>query len=308
MRGARISASASNAPMKNFNSFAENVNSQYGEDGIIREILRRMNRAREPGVRHCVEFGAWDGIHLSNTYNLIARQNYHAVLIEADPIKFRALSQNIPESSVVKINTFVTFDGATTLDNILSGTDISEDFDLLSIDIDGNDYHVFESLTRYRPRLVCIEFNPTIPNAVDYVQPRDFRVQRGASARAIATLGARKGYAVVAATYCNLLLLDRSCLPDVGLTHEPELEDVRDDRDAIRYVFCGYDGTVLLSRPLRMPWHGLQVSEGELQVLPSALRRFPDDYNALQWTAFQFLRAFRNPAEAYLKVRRRLRL
>ena len=73
-------------------------------------------------------------------------------------------------------------------------------------------------------------------------------------------------------------------------------------------AFWGYDGTLLLSKPLRMPWHGMDVSEGELQTLPSALRRFPDDYNALQWTAFQFLRAIRNPAEAYLKVRRRLHL
>jgi hypothetical protein len=73
-------------------------------------------------------------------------------------------------------------------------------------------------------------------------------------------------------------------------------------------LFCGYDGTLLLSKPLRMPWHGLEVSEGELQTLPSALRRFPDDYNALQWTAFQFLRAIRNPAEAYLKARKRLHL
>lgn len=286
-----------------FNSFARNVHSQYGEDGIIEEILKRLDAVRDPGPRYCVEFGAWDGKHLSNTYRLITERNYRAVLIEADPVKCKALTHNLPQSSVVKLNRFVSFEGASTLDALLSETDIPVAFDLLSIDIDGNDYYILESLQKYRPTLVCIEFNPTIPNAVDYVQPRDFRVKHGSSANSIASLAASKGYAVVAATHCNLLLLDRSHLSSVGLSHEPSLDDVRDDRDARTYVFCGYDGTLLLSQPLKMPWHGLQVKETHLQSIPFWLRRFPDDCNPLQWLALQCLKVMRSPKKAFQKIR-----
>ena len=43
--------------------------------------------------------------------------------------------------------------------------------DLLSIDIDGNDYHIFESLKKLRPRLIICEYNPTIPVWYDVYGP-----------------------------------------------------------------------------------------------------------------------------------------
>jgi hypothetical protein len=61
-------------------TFSSNVTSQYGEDGVIAEILRRI------GVRNrwCVEFGAWDGKYLSNTWSLINQSDWSAVLLEGD--------------------------------------------------------------------------------------------------------------------------------------------------------------------------------------------------------------------------------
>lgn len=281
-----------------FNGFASNVNSQFGEDGIIAEILSRIDDHRPLGERYCVEFGAWDGQFLSNTYSLIANKGYKAVLIEADAARFRVLCRNLPQESVTKMNEFVGFEGSATLDKLLARTSIPRKFDLLSIDIDGNDYHVLESLNDYRPILICIEFNPTIPNSVEYVQPRDFRVKRGASARAIASLASRKGYAVVAATQCNLLLLDRGHLSEVGLSAEPALSEIRPDDNVCSFVFCGYDGSVLLSRPVRLAWHGVTVEERDLQVLPAPLRRFSGDYNLFQRVGLQLLRFLRRSRSA----------
>lgn len=286
----------------NFNAFKKNITSQYGEDGIIEEILSRIDESRNRSERYCVEFGAWDGKYLSNTYSLIADKNYRAVLIEADPAKFKVLCENIPQPAVTKINEFVTFEGNTTLDSILSRTDIPINFDVLSIDIDGNDYHILESLRKYRPIVICIEFNPTIPNEVAYVQPRDFKIKRGASARAIALLASGMGYAVVASTECNLILLDRTYLSNVGLLREPTLEEVRDDANSRIYVFCGFDGSILLSRPFRMPWNGIMVTGENLQQLPSTLRRFPDDYNFLRKVGFYLFLAVRRPAEFLTKL------
>ena len=54
-------------------------------------------------------------------------------------------------------------------------------FQLLSIDVDGCDYHVWNSLdiSVYQPQVVCIEFNPTIPNRVKFIQEADIRIYQG---------------------------------------------------------------------------------------------------------------------------------
>ena len=62
------------------------------------------------------------------------------------------------------------------------------ELDLLSIDIDGNDYYIFESLARLKPELVVIEFNPTIPNDVMFVQERNITVNQGCSLLALIAL------------------------------------------------------------------------------------------------------------------------
>lgn len=271
----------------NFNQYARNVHSQYGEDGIISEIISRIDATRPPGDRYCVEFGAWDGIYLSNTYNLVNSHGYHAVLIEADHKKYKALCENIPLASVIKIRELVGFEGEMTLDSILQRAELPIRFDVLSIDIDGNDYHILQSIKKYRPIIICIEYNPTIPNAVIYIQDRDFRVKRGASAAAIAALGSSMGYATVAATKTNLILLDRDYLGAVGLVREPTLQEVREDNETINYVFCGYDGAVLTSSPVGINWHGIAASDRVMQTLPAYLRTFPDDYGPMQRLLFR---------------------
>ncbi|WP_295399002.1 hypothetical protein, partial [uncultured Thiocystis sp.] len=97
-------------PYPPLHTFAQNIYSQNGEDGIIAEVLKRISRSSE--LDHwCVEFGAWDGVYLSNTYNLIKNKGYKAVLIEGDQKKHNELCKNIPQCDVIKLNAFVTLDG-----------------------------------------------------------------------------------------------------------------------------------------------------------------------------------------------------
>src|SRR5262249_38692492 len=70
--------------------FARSVWSQNGEDGIIEKVLE-ICAARD---RWCVEFGAWDGVYLSNTRRLIVDEGYSAVLIEGDHKKYGELRRN----------------------------------------------------------------------------------------------------------------------------------------------------------------------------------------------------------------------
>ncbi|MDG4476033.1 FkbM family methyltransferase [Thiovibrio frasassiensis] len=260
-----------------FATFANNEYSQFGEDGIIKKILEYLPNKNN----WCVEFGAWDGIHLSNTFSLIKNNGYQSVLIEADKNKFEELKKNLMGFNAVLVNKFVMFEGRNTLDNILSKTKIPDDFDFLSIDIDGNDYYILDSLVRYKPKVICIEYNPTIPNEVSYIQPKDFNIKRGSSALAILNLAISKGYLLAATTKCNLILVDSQYWPYLNM-EKGRLDELRDDSAIKVFAFSGYDGSIFLSKPLDLCWHNLRVSEDELQFFPVFLRRFSSDYTALQ--------------------------
>jgi len=72
-----------------FDKYRSNIYSQNGEDGVIAEILKRLNLFS--AKNWCVEFGAWDGKHLSNTFALVEQNNFNAIYIEGDERKYRDL-------------------------------------------------------------------------------------------------------------------------------------------------------------------------------------------------------------------------
>lgn len=283
--------------MKDYSKFTENVFSQFGEDGVIREVLKSLESALTPNEldRWCVEFGAWDGIHGSNTYNLIKNHEYRSVLIEPDRAKYLNLLANIPDPRHTKINSYVGLDPNNRLEVLLKGTEIPKCFDFLSIDIDGMDYFIWQSLLEYRPKLVCIEFNPTVPSHISFIQPKDFGINQGSSARAIRELAEEKDYTLVAATHTNLFFVDSKYRNEVlGTGEEPKLEDVIQKSYADTYVFSGYDGTIHLSGNLTLPWHGIELDETSLQYFPKRIRTFPANYTKTQRLYFLIFRMRQN--------------
>jgi predicted O-methyltransferase YrrM len=272
--------------------FARDVHSQFGEDGILGEILSRLGIAGEEREKWCVEFGAWDGMYLSNTYRLIDEDGWRAVLIEGDPARHADLCRNIPSDRIAKLCRFVGFGETDSLDAILSETDIPAEFDLLSIDIDGCDYHVWESLSRYRPKVVVIEYNPTIPVEVPYIQPRDFSIKHGNGVKALDDLARAKGYRTVALTVTNVIAVREELVEQVLGSDAPAIETLA-PAEARQFLFRGYDGTLLSNRD-RLPgtWHALPSTMADIQVLPRWLRRYPHDYTALQRAGFRLLRSW----------------
>jgi len=144
------------------NDYKHKIISQNGEDGIIEEIIKRLNLSN----LWCCEFGAWDGQHLSNTFHLVETNQAKVIMIEGDCDKFQDLlkTQSKYPQQIIALNYFVDDSSQLTnsLDNILSNTDIPKDFDILSIDIDSYDLAVWESLQTYHPKLVIIEINNEI--------------------------------------------------------------------------------------------------------------------------------------------------
>ena len=73
------------------NKYKKNIYSEQGEDGVILYLLKKAKILSNKKNLWCCEFGAWDGIHGSNTFNLVKNYNYNAVYIENDKEKFKEL-------------------------------------------------------------------------------------------------------------------------------------------------------------------------------------------------------------------------
>jgi hypothetical protein len=180
--------------------FAHNVHSQAGEDGILRAIFDRI------GVRShvCIEFGAWDGLHLSNTAQFW-RDGWRAILIEAAPDRYSSLVRNTGGYDCLCLQHMVRPDGDDALEPLLMRHGQYGHVDLLVIDVDGDDYHIFSGLQTLRPRVVCCEYNPTIPGDLVLVGRRGDAL--GCSARALVSRAQMMGYALVAMTAVNCLFV-----------------------------------------------------------------------------------------------------
>lgn len=269
-------------------TYARNVHSQAGEDGIIAEIFRRIGAES----KWCVEFGAWDGKVASNSAALVA-DGWSAVLIEGDPAKFQDLRALYREQDdVVTLLAMVGWEGQGRLDALLAATPIPQRFDLLSIDIDGNDYHVWAAVETYRPRVVVVEFNPTIPNGVIFVQPADPKINQGSSIDALVELGSRKSYTLVAATEFNAFFVEDVSVEKLGVS-DTSVTALRTDTTWQTTVFFGYDGRAFLSGSRGLYWHGVPVPQ-RVRVMPRMFEGFPGSFGPMRQRALHGWRLWRH--------------
>ena len=120
---------------------------------------------------------------------------------------------------MITVNAEVKTKGSDSLQHILVRNQVPKRFDFLSIDVEGNDYNLWASLAAdWKPRVVVIDFNPTVSNDVLFAQGNDPAVHRGASLRALIELGRLKEYALAAVTDWNAIFVrsDDFHLLDIG--------------------------------------------------------------------------------------------
>jgi hypothetical protein len=247
-------------------NFQQNVFSQAGEDGVIEKILSMIPET----TKFFVEFGAWDGLHLSNCARLAREAGWSGIFIEGNEQRFADLLANYAEwPQITSINAWISLDAGSRLDELVSPR--TTDVGVLSIDIDGNDYHIWESVTTIRPTLVVIEINPSIPNDVKFVQEYDLRKNQGASLSAMVALGARKGYELICCTSLNAFFVDNQYFPRFNVDNS-NLDYLFIPKCNGR-VFHGYDGTIFTVGMDRLIWQSRPVKFDDLQILPVAERQ-----------------------------------
>lgn len=186
---------------KRLENYGYKVYSQNDEDGIINEIFNRIGTTN----RFFIEFGVQDGIECNCHYLLF--QGWEGVFIEGSEDYCNKINEYykylISKSKLKVINAFITREN---INDLISTTKaiIIKDIDLLSIDIDGNDYHIFQSIDVINPRVVIIEYNvkffPPVKWVMDYNSEHvwDGTEKHGASLQAIVDLAKIKGYELVA--------------------------------------------------------------------------------------------------------------
>ncbi len=135
-------------------NYANNIYSQRGEDGIIAEILSRLNIKNG----FFVEFGAMDGVFCST--QLLAEQGWDGVYIEDNLEYFQLLNRNHKHlSNVLCLNYLVTWNEndirGMTLDRIADLYFPNKEIDFLSIHVNGADFLILESLKR-KPKIICV--------------------------------------------------------------------------------------------------------------------------------------------------------
>ncbi len=128
------------------------VFSQNGEDGVLAEIIRRSGA---PG-RYFVEFGAHTGVE-NNCAVLADILSWGGLYIEGGADRFAMLERKYrPRPRVRTANAMVT---PANVEALFAQHGVPEELDVLSIDVDGSDYWIWEAIVAYRPRIVVIEYN-----------------------------------------------------------------------------------------------------------------------------------------------------
>jgi len=165
------------------NDFESAIFSQNGEDGILRFIFYRIKAYN----KYFVEFGSADNIE--NNTKILQLMGWKGLLMDGVYSSKRIMKEIV---------------NAENVENLFLKYNVPEKFDLLSIDIDSNDYWVWKAIERYRPRVVVIEYNSSLgfENSLTIKYDpnywwNDNTNYYGASLKALMKLGKLKNYKLV---------------------------------------------------------------------------------------------------------------
>ena len=180
------------------------VFSQWGEDGILQRLVREV-----PGVPPLfVEFGVQDYTE-ANTRYLLTHDNWAGLVIDGSPENIARVTAD-PLYWRHNLKARCAFVTRENINELLTEAGLRGEIGLLSVDIDGNDYWVWEAIDVVDAVLVVVEYNwrfgptrrVTVPYRPDFVRgdAHHSMVYYGASLAALEALGKRKGYDLVG---CN---------------------------------------------------------------------------------------------------------
>ncbi len=224
---------------KRLNRFEFKVYSQNGEDGIIEEIFNRIGTTN----KFFVEFGVGNGLENNSAYLLV--KDWSGLWLEGhhESVEFikTEFAREIASKRLRAQETFIT---AENIVSLFEQHGVPAEPDMLSIDIDGNDYHIWKVLHAYRPRVIVVEYNATFPPSLVWIKKYDAAWQWdgsigfGASLKAFEILGAERGYSLVACNFvgANAFFVRNDLLGDMFHAPYTAEEHYEPHKSYIRYT------------------------------------------------------------------------
>lgn len=182
--------------------FGFKVYSQADEDGIIQEIFRRIGTTN----LRFLEIGVGNGLE-NNTLSLLL-QGWQGGWIDGNPKCAQFIEKKFDKIIAQKKLKFKS--AVVDKDNInklIESLSLPQEIDLLGIDIDGNDYHLFKAINTIKPRVVVIEYNAKFAPPIEWIMkynPKhlwDGTDYFGVSLNSLERLFNENGYALVG---CNI--------------------------------------------------------------------------------------------------------
>lgn len=172
--------------------------SQNDEDGIIEEIFNRVGTTNKVFV----EFGVENG--LESNAHLLLFKGFSGLWIEGSEEFYSSLCGKFhPVIEMGQLQVICEFITKENINDLIERAGIHGEIDLLSIDLDGNDYYIWDAIDIVKPRVVVIEYNGKFPPSVEWVMAYDENHiwdgtdWHGASLKALENLGRKKGYQLV---------------------------------------------------------------------------------------------------------------
>ena len=185
----------------NINKFGIKIYSQNEEDGIILYIFKHIGIK----TKRFIEIGVENGTEC-NTTNLLKNFGWKGVQIEGDKKLYQDAKIKMKEildtemKNLKLLNVFVKIEN---INQILKKNTFNQELDLLSIDIDGNDFWIWKTINCIKPRVVIIEYNsffgPKLSATIKYDSNfnwdhKNNKSYYGASLKALEKLGKKKKY------------------------------------------------------------------------------------------------------------------
>jgi len=205
--------------------------SQFEEDGKLLFLFAAIGMT----CKSFVEIGADDGVN-SNCANLYFNFDWRGLFIDGNPKSIdrgRYFYNKYPHPWFYKPKFRQAKVTRENINEILSQEGFTGEIGLLSIDIDGNDYWIWDKINVINPQVVVIEThvefgmnNIIVPYDPDYVYPGKHPVYHGASPVAMEKLGKKKGYRLVGANELgfNFIFVREDLIKD--LVPAKKVEDV----------------------------------------------------------------------------------
>jgi hypothetical protein len=185
----------------NLLDYAKNRYSQAGQDGIIEQIFRVLGMTKG----HFVEFGAYDGITFSNCKKLL-EEGWTGVFIESHARRFSKLRRNYRHApQVTCIHKLIEISGPNSFDNVMEKYAPLKPITFLSIDIDGIDLEIFESIEKFLPLVACVEGGQGA-HPFDQRMPTDRLRNVRQSLSVIRNVAEKKGYKILCSFQDTILI------------------------------------------------------------------------------------------------------